>query len=198
MKQILKGTVRGTSWTSKIYALESFLPLFHFRNHDLYKIPICTGFSENPTMPAKIRITVRRKTFIRDIARGQTGSLTVPEHIPVLLWTSLSAKEEEKDYSSWKTQSLPPNPTTIIIYSFYSVVKNLPANAGDTGDSGSISGLGGSPREENGNSLQCSCLGSPTGRGACRATVHDSQVVRQNWVTESAGMHSEWGHHSQR
>lgn len=49
MKQILKGTVRGTSWTSKIYALESFLPLFHFRNHDLYKIPICTGFSENTT-----------------------------------------------------------------------------------------------------------------------------------------------------
>ena len=35
-------------------------------------------------------------------------------------------------------------------------VKNLPANAGDTG---SIPGLGRSPGEGNGNPLQYSCLG---------------------------------------
>ena len=35
------------------------------------------------------------------------------------------------------------------------VVKNLPANAGDTG---SIPGLGRSPGVGNGNPLQCSCL----------------------------------------
>ena len=35
-----------------------------------------------------------------------------------------------------------------------SVVKNLPANAGDTGDVGSIPGLGRYPGERNGNSLQ--------------------------------------------
>ena len=34
------------------------------------------------------------------------------------------------------------------------MVKNLPANAGDTGDVGSIPGLGRSPGERNGNSLQ--------------------------------------------
>ena len=39
-----------------------------------------------------------------------------------------------------------------------SVVKNPPANAGDTGDSGSIPGLGRSPGGGNGNSLQYSCL----------------------------------------
>ena len=39
-----------------------------------------------------------------------------------------------------------------------SVVKNLPANAGDTREAGSISGLGRSPAEENGNPLQYSCL----------------------------------------
>ena len=38
------------------------------------------------------------------------------------------------------------------------VVKNLPANAGDIRDMGSIPGLGRSPGEANGNSLQCSCL----------------------------------------
>ena len=35
-----------------------------------------------------------------------------------------------------------------------SVIKNLPANAGDTEDSGSIPGSGRFPGEGNGNSLQ--------------------------------------------
>ena len=41
------------------------------------------------------------------------------------------------------------------------VVKNLPANAGDTGDLSSITGLGRLPRGETGNLLQYSCLGNP-------------------------------------
>ena len=52
------------------------------------------------------------------------------------------------------------------------VVKNLPMNAGDAGDIGSIPGLGSLPREGNGNPLQCSCLGNPMDRGAWWATVH--------------------------
>ena len=36
-----------------------------------------------------------------------------------------------------------------------SVVKNLPANAGDAGDSGTIPGSGRSPGEGNGNPFQC-------------------------------------------
>ena len=42
----------------------------------------------------------------------------------------------------------------------------------DAGDSGSVSGLGGSPGEGNSNTLQYSCLGNPMDRGAWRATVH--------------------------
>ena len=38
------------------------------------------------------------------------------------------------------------------------VVKNPPANAGDIRDTGSIPGLGRSPREGHGNPLQYSCL----------------------------------------
>ena len=38
------------------------------------------------------------------------------------------------------------------------VVKNLPANAGDTGDVGSVPGSGRSPGVGNGNLLQYSCL----------------------------------------
>ena len=62
-----------------------------------------------------------------------------------------------------------------------SAVKNLPASAGDAG---SIPGLGRSPGKENGNTLQYFCLGNPTDRGACRATVHRSQRVEHNLVTE--------------
>ena len=50
-----------------------------------------------------------------------------------------------------------------------SVVKNLPANAGDTG---SIPGLGRSHGEGNGYALQYSCLGNPMDRGAWWARVH--------------------------
>ena len=46
-----------------------------------------------------------------------------------------------------------------------SEVKNLPAGAGDSGDTGSIPMLGGSPGEEDGNPLQYPCLGNPTDRG---------------------------------
>ena len=40
------------------------------------------------------------------------------------------------------------------------MVKKLPANAGNTGDVGSVPVLGRSPGEGNGNPLQYSCLGN--------------------------------------
>ena len=46
------------------------------------------------------------------------------------------------------------------------VVKNLPANAGDAGDVGLISRSGGSPGEGNGNPFQYSCLEKPMDREA--------------------------------
>ena len=52
------------------------------------------------------------------------------------------------------------------------VVKNLPANAGDVGDSGSILGSGRSPGEGNGNQLQYSCLENFMERGPWQVTVH--------------------------
>ena len=50
-----------------------------------------------------------------------------------------------------------------------SVIKNLPANAGD---SGLIPGLVRFPKEGNGYSLQCSCLGNTMDRKAWWAIVH--------------------------
>ena len=48
------------------------------------------------------------------------------------------------------------------------MVKNLPANAGDRRDTGSIPGLGRSPGEGNGHPLQYPCLENPMERGAWR------------------------------
>ena len=52
------------------------------------------------------------------------------------------------------------------------VVKNLPANAGDVRDMGSIPGLGRSPGKGNDNPLQYSCLGNRMDREAWLVTVH--------------------------
>ena len=57
-----------------------------------------------------------------------------------------------------------------------SLVKNLPANAGDMGW---ILELGRSPGEGNGNPLQYSCLGNPVDREAWWATVHG---VAKSWT----------------
>jgi len=59
------------------------------------------------------------------------------------------------------------------------MVKNLPANAGDTRDEGLILGSGRSAGVGNGNLLQHSCLDNPIDRGAWRATVHG---VANSWT----------------
>ena len=53
-----------------------------------------------------------------------------------------------------------------------SVVKNLPANAGDTGDIDLIPDLGRSPGGGKGHLRQYSCLENPLDRGIWQATVH--------------------------
>ena len=54
------------------------------------------------------------------------------------------------------------------------VVKNLPDNAEDIRDAGSIPRLGKSLGRGHGNPLQYSCLENSMDRGAWRATVHRS------------------------
>ena len=74
-------------------------------------------------------------------------------------------------------------------------VKNLPAKAGDTD---SIPGAGRSTGEGNANSLQYSCPGNPTDRGAWQATVYE---VAESDMTEhyhkfrpqSSLMDQRWG-----
>jgi len=58
------------------------------------------------------------------------------------------------------------------------VIKNPPANAGDTSNPDSISGSGRSPGEGNGNPLQYSCWENPRDRGTWRAAVHGVAAQR--------------------
>ena len=81
---------------------------------------------------------------------------------------TFNGKESEKVYTHTHTHT-----HTYIYTSWYMpasqvapVVKNLPANAEDVRDAGSIPGSGRSPRGGYGNPLQSSCLESPMDRGA--------------------------------
>ena len=60
-----------------------------------------------------------------------------------------------------------------------SVGKEIACSAEDTGDLGSIPGLGRSPGEGNGNPLQYSRLKNSMDRGAWQATVHG---VAKSWT----------------
>ena len=60
-----------------------------------------------------------------------------------------------------------------------SVVKNPPANAGDTEDTSSIPGSGRSLGIGNGNPLQYSCLETSMDLGAWQAIVHG---IAESWT----------------
>ena len=60
-----------------------------------------------------------------------------------------------------------------------SVVKEPPANAGGTGNSGSIPGSERTPGGGNGNLFQYSCLENPMDRGTWWATVHG---IAKSWT----------------
>ena len=61
------------------------------------------------------------------------------------------------------------------------LVKNVPANATDARDAGSIPGLGKSPPIQNGDPLQYSCLENTMDTGVWQATVH--RVAKESDTT---------------
>ena len=67
-------------------------------------------------------------------------------------------------------------------------LKNLPINAGDVRDTGSIPGSGRSPGEEHGNPLQYSSLENLMDRGAGWATVHG--VAKSQTQLKRLSMHA--------
>ena len=71
-----------------------------------------------------------------------------------------------------------------------SVVKNLPANAEDAGDVGSLSGLGRCSGEGNDNPIQYSCLENPMDSGAWRTTVHEITDSQEQLSIRAFSIHN--------
>ena len=80
------------------------------------------------------------------------------------------------------------------------VVKNLPADVGDTGDTHSIPGSARDPGEGNRNQLQYSCLENPMDRGVWRAIVHGAAKSQIQLSTQHTCMETKaytltlWSH----
>ena len=101
-----------------------------------------------------------------------TGSLRAPHFIFLIilfLSTNLYISHKEHVKKKRNNDQMPGGAS----------VKNLPANAGDVRDSGSIPGSGRSPGGGHGNPLQYSCLENPMDREAWRDIVHG---VAKNWT----------------
>ena len=71
------------------------------------------------------------------------------------------------------------------------MVKNLPANAGNTGETGSILGSGRAPRVGNGNLFQYPCLENSMDRATWWATCH-GVAKRQTWLSSREGLFLMW------
>ena len=97
-----------------------------------------------------------------------------PGLISKLRWEKIALKD--KSYGCIHFFAGFPNDT---------VVKNSPAHAGATENSGSVPGLGRSPAEGNGNPIEYSCLGNPMDRRAWQATVYG---VAKSWIRLSVNM----------
>ena len=70
------------------------------------------------------------------------------------------------------------------------VVKNLPASAGDTRDTGLIPGSASFPRVGNGNPLPYSCLENSMDRGVWQAIVH-GVTKSQTWLSIHTHTHTQ-------
>ena len=78
---------------------------------------------------------------------------------------------------------------TVLGFPGGSLVKNLPANAGDARDSDLISGSGRSPGAGSGNLLQYSCLENSMDRGGWWALVHGA-AKSQTQLSNSTHTHT--------
>ena len=81
-------------------------------------------------------------------------------------------RRNQKLYRYAKAKRIEYLPTSFRASQVALVVKDLPTNAGDLRDAGSILGLEQSPGEAHGNPLQYSYLENPMDREAWRAIVH--------------------------
>ena len=95
------------------------------------------------------------------------------EKLPLLLFLRASNKENSAECTGfWRVQSRILRREEVQGLQFALVAQMIKSSPINAGDPGSIPGSGRSLGGGNGTSLQYSCLGNPTDRGAWSATVH--------------------------
>ena len=125
-------------------------------------------------MDSEFRLVITRGKGVGGGQNGWRGSMTVWRMVTRLVVTSLCGVDRY-----WIKVLVPLLWTSQVA----AVVKNLPANSGDTRDLSSILGSGRSSGVGNGNPLQYSCLGNPMDWRNCWATVYG---ITKNWLWLSA------------
>ena len=119
-----------------------------------------------------------QETWVRSLGREDPLEKEMATHSSTLAW-KIPWTEEPCKLQSMGSQKVGHDWATT---SGGSVVKNLPANAGD---SSYIPWSGRSPGEGNGNPLQYSCLENSMDRGTWQAIDHGvtlSQIWLSNWA----------------
>ena len=137
---------------------------------------------------------MRRVAWERGQGEGITwGSVIVGGHLGNLVsGCQLGEMSEFENFIFWlchrACRILVPYPG-IQGFPGSSVVKKLPARAGDARDAVLNPGLGRSPGGGHGNPLQYSCLENPMDKGAWQTIVH--RVAKESDMTEQLSMHTQ-------
>ena len=131
-----------------------------------------------------------RETWVWSLGLEDPLEKEMATHSSIPAWR-ISWTEEPGRLESTGSQRVRHDWATSLLISL-SGGAEVKASACNVGDLGSITGLGRSPGEGNGNPLQYSCLENPMNGGALWATVHGSQRVGHNRVI-SLSLHF---HHS--
>ena len=146
--------------------------------------PLSSGQLEVPLQLGAWKFTAPQKVAGAEEVRllSQTRNQVSHNHFLAGDWVERSWKFSKGLYPSGSRVGIVTPLQRHIGFPGGSVVRNRPANAGD---SGLIPGSGRSPGEENGNPLQYSCLGNLMDRGTWRAAVHGvSKRVKYDLVTK--------------
>ena len=120
-----------------------------------------------------------------EISYGVLGlrTLNLVTELPLYLVNMYIFPSVSQDTLDFSQQVMPFNPLLEIDLVSGSVVKNLPANAGDTRDIGLIPDLGRSLGIGNSNTLQYSCLENFMDRGAWGLHSLGLERVRHDWAS---------------
>ena len=185
VKSLSRVRLLVTSWTAAYQAP----PSMGFSRQEYWSgLPLPSPVHNSNNLQT-VQMSVREEQPNKpcDVFTAQSKHITMVLHTPgrnlnkiTIQWkpSMLQSMGLQRVGQDWVTQQQQQQQFSRRGYPGGSVLKKLPANAGDEC---LIPGSGRSPRGGNGNSLQYSCLGNPMDRKAWQAIVQ-STGSQKNWT----------------